>query len=669
MRLHRVFAGIALTLSVACSGGSAPQKPVEAPEAAKPPAPPPADAHAPKVLGELDGITIASYAPVGFDALTPSQRALAYHLTQAALQGDIIYTMQRSHFGLPALKTVRTLLANSEKLNPQMREKLAQYRRMLLIQAGPYDRWTMRKFEPPLTRDEFEKAAHDAGVLVPTALVTAMFDPNVAPALLDTTPGPGKDPLVLSGVNHYEGLSSKELKGFKEKYELNGHVSKENGRIVEQVFRAGDATTPPGLAAPELRHVIEHLQAAIELAPPAEAEALGHLVRYFTTGDATEFRKHDIAWLAQPFPVDYILGFIETHLDVRGRKGNFEGYVGIADPGRNAPLQVLAQNAAYFEQQMPWPKEFKRDVFRPPAATAIRVLGATGDAGFYTFGGVNLPNAAELREKYGSKNFLSISVSETREALIVRKLADEFVAPESRAEAQRCLSALRFAAVAFHEVTGHGSGKVKPGVGEPDKVFGSYGSVLEEGRANLVADYMMGDAKTLEIGLLPDAGCVRVWPAVFEAAHLQNLLLVPTGDRIEEGHLQGDWVFFGVLQEKGIVSLEDRDGKTYIVVKDLDAWRRAAGELLAEHQRIKATGDRAALVALVEKYGTHLNTALRDQVVARVKALHLPRAVATVPPMLTPIRDATGKVIDAKAEQVTSLDAYLDALEHANDGA
>jgi len=122
MRLHRVLGGLALTLSAACSGGSSPAKPAETPQVAKPPAPPPpADEHAPKVLGEIDGITVASYAAVGLDALTPSQRALAYHLTQAALQGDVIYTMQRSHFGLAALKTVRTLLASGDKLNVTIR--------------------------------------------------------------------------------------------------------------------------------------------------------------------------------------------------------------------------------------------------------------------------------------------------------------------------------------------------------------------------------------------------------------------------------------------------------------------------------------------------------------------------------------------------------------------
>ncbi|HWL86180.1 MAG TPA: hypothetical protein VNO21_10280, partial [Polyangiaceae bacterium] len=630
-------------------------------------APAPETPHISKVLGELDGLTIASYPATGFDRLTPDQRALAYHLVSAALIGESVHTMQRSRFGLPAQKAVRAILANGDRLDAQVREKLATYRRLLLMDGGLHDRWTGQKFVPPLTRAEFEKAARDAKVPVPGNLLAAMFDPKVVPTVINKTPGAGKDPLVESAANNYEGLTSKDLHLYQEKYELNGRLVKQNGKIVEQVYRAGDAKTPAGLAAPQFLAMIEHLQAAIELAPPAQKEALRHLVNYFATGDGEEFRKHDIAWLAQTFPVDYILGFIETYLDVRGRKGAFEGYVGIPDPDRSPPLQALAQQAAYFEQKMPWPKEYKRDVLRPPAAAAVNVIAATGAAGFFTFSGVNLPNPADLRETYGSKNFISLSIGDVRSEIVGKRTIEEFVPAESRADAERCAQHLRYAGVAFHEVVGHGSGKVSPAAGDPHKALSPYYGTLEEGRANLVAHYMSGDPKALELGLLPDAACVRVWPTFYEAASLQLMVWTPEGDRIEEDHMRGDYIRQGIFREKGVVTVEEREGKIFLIVKDPEAWRRAAGELLAEHQRIKATGDKVALVALVEKYGTHLNTAWRDQVVARTKALNLPRGIATVPPILTPIRDASDKVIDAKAEQVTSLDVYLDILERAGD--
>ena len=65
-----------------------------------------------------------------------------------------------------------------------------------------------------------------------------------------------------------------------------------------------------------------------------------------------------------------------------------------------------------------------------------------------------------------------------------------------------------------------------------------------------------------------------------------------------------------------------RDGKTYYVVVDVQAFREGVGRLLAEVQRIKSEGDYAAAHALFETYGVHFDPALRDEVVARVQALN-----------------------------------------------
>ena len=60
-----------------------------------------------------------------------------------------------------------------------------------------------------------------------------------------------------------------------------------------------------------------------------------------------------------------------------------------------------------------------------------------------------------------------------------------------------------------------------------------------------------------------------------------------------------------------------------------------------------------------------LDSRLRDEIVARAEALHLPTTIATIPPLVTAVRDAAGRIVDARAVQVTSLDAYIDAVEAA----
>lgn len=679
MRRPAVSSLVVLTLLAAACGSSPPPEPQELPAEPAPPtasaAPakaesaPPQKAAEPvpnsaRVLEVVAGVTTASYPPTGFDKLTPQQRVLAYHLTQAALAGDPIFTMQTSRYGWPATEVVRQILAKKDKIDPPVSEKLAVYRKMLFLHHGIHDAKTGQKLVPPLDQKEMEAAAKAASVAIPADLLRGMFDPSVAPNVTNKTPGKGKDPLVESAANHYEGVTSRDLEKFKDRYELNGRVVKEKGKITEQVYRAGGDGAAPGLGAKELGRVVKHLEAAMALAPPAEQASLVHLIKYLRTGDNEEFRRHDIAWLKQVSTVDYILGFIETYTDVRGRKGGFEGFIAIPDPERDPPLQALAKSALYFEQKMPWEAKWKRDSFQTPASAAVTVLAASGDAGPFTFSGVNLPNVQDLREKYGSKNFVVLSVMDTRDGLTLAPTIDEFAPEEARAEMHRCAKYLEYAATGFHEITGHGSGKVNADLkADPSQLLAPYYSALEEGRAERVADLLTGDPKTVEIGILPDAGCARIYPSYAAMTQMVMVKNVPEGDVVEEDHLRAELISTGNAREKGAITVEQRGGKTFFVVKDPAAWRKAEGDLLAELQRIKATGDKAAIKALVDKFGTKLDTKLRDEVVARRKSLNLPSNMATIPPILTAVRDAGGAIVDARAEQTTSLDAYVSAVE------
>jgi dipeptidyl-peptidase-3 len=63
--------------------------------------------------------------------------------------------------------------------------------------------------------------------------------------------------------------------------------------------------------------------------------------------------------------------------------------------------------------------------------------------------------------------------------------------------------------------------------------------------------------------------------------------------------------------------------------------KEGVGQLLAELMRIKAEGDYAAGKSLIDTYGVRLDQKLRDQVVARFRALNLPTYWAGVNPKLT----------------------------------
>ena len=50
-------------------------------------------------------------------------------------------------------------------------------------------------------------------------------------------------------------------------------------------------------------------------------------------------------------------------------------------------------------------------------------------------------------------------------------------------------------ATALHEVIGHASGQINPGIGTPKETMKSYASALKEARADLVALYFIYDQK------------------------------------------------------------------------------------------------------------------------------------------------------------------------------
>ena len=65
------------------------------------------------------------------------------------------------------------------------------------------------------------------------------FDASVDPIVTSKTPGAGRDILASSANNLYVGVTMKDFEGFTEKYGLNSRLVKQNGRLVEEVYKAG----------------------------------------------------------------------------------------------------------------------------------------------------------------------------------------------------------------------------------------------------------------------------------------------------------------------------------------------------------------------------------------------------------------------------------------------
>ncbi|MFZ0798326.1 MAG: hypothetical protein WAM98_11125, partial [Terriglobales bacterium] len=624
-----------------------------------------------------------------FQALTPRQQALAYWLTQASIAIDPIIYDQLSAYGLQEKRLLEEIMAHPQGIDPAALAKIADFAKLFWANRGNHNELTSQKFLPSFTFEQLQKAAliaqqngafrtayADLPPLKKPADITrqleslraSLFDPAFEPMTTAKSPVGGKDTVQASSNTFYPGVSLADLEGFQEKYPLNSRVVKgADGKLTELVYRAGtpDGKVPPGLYATFLKKANDCFEKARAYAEPAQAEAIGHLIGYYQTGEYAEWVAFGTAWVQNDATVDFDNGFIEVYRDARGAKGSSQSFVTITDKLLSTAMKELAGNAGYFEQKAPWDPKYKLTSFKPPVVKAVETLIETGDFSITTIGD-NLPNENEIHEKYGSKNFLFTGSDRALDEATGRTAIAEFAAGPAEIERNAKYGTEAGSLMtALHEVIGHGSGKLSERVsGGAQPFLKEYFSTLEEGRADLMALWNAWDPKLKELGLISNQE--EVAKAMYDTAALvalTQLRRIPHGDTIEEDHARDRQLIAHYIADKVPGSIEQftRDGKAYVRVADYQKMRQGVGMLLAELMRIKAEGDYDAIKTLVDKYGVHFNPALRDQVLARYKKLNLPTYFAGMNARLTASFGKNGEVDKVEIHYlVNPVAQYLD---------
>ncbi|MDE3198002.1 MAG: peptidase M49 [Acidobacteriota bacterium] len=587
-----------------------------------------------------------------FRSLTPKQQALAYWLTQASIAIDPIVYDQESRFGLQQKRVLEAVVANKAKVDPALYAKIADFIKLFWGNKGNHNELTSQKVMPDFTADELKKALGQAGRgdLAPEVdtLRQSLFDPDFEPLITAKSPANGKDIIQASANNFYLGVSLADLKNFTEHYRLNSRVAMVNGKIVEQVYRAGtpDGRVPPGRYAEYLRKAIECFTKAKPYAEPDQAKVIDDLIRYYQTGEYEDWIRFDIDWVRNDAPVDFANGFIEIYRDARGAKGTSQSFVSITDQRLSSTIHRIAESAQYFEQMAPWDSRYKKEGVKPPIAKAIETLIESGDFHVTTTGD-NLPNEDEIRAKYGSKSFLFTGSLRAFDAATGPATIDEFVySPEEAALDKKYGSEAEELLTAMHEVIGHGSGKLSPKLThEASFYLKEYFSTLEEARADLMALWNVFDPKLKELGIVKTDDVGRVMYNDAARVALTQLRRIPKGDTIEEDHQRNRaLIAYYIMDKTHAIQLRQRDGKNFLVVTDYKKMREGVGMLLAELMRIKAEGDYDAIKKLIDKYAVHFNPMLRDEVVRRYEKLNLPTYFAGINADLTAQFDAKGGI-------------------------
>ena len=181
--------------------------------------------------------------------------------------------------------------------------------------------------------------------------------------------------------------------------------------------------------------------------------------------------------------------------------------------------------------------------------------------------------------------------------------------------------------------------------------LGEFSSTIEEARADLFGLYFLGDAKLVELGIIPNAEAYKAEYYKFMMNGLMTQLVrIEPGKDIEEAHMRNRQLIAKWVYEKGkaenVVEYRVKDGKTYVVVNDYTKLRTLFGNLLAEIQRVKSEGDFKSAKALVMDYAVKVDPKLHKEVLARYKTLNMKPYKGFVNPKYELVTDENGTVTD-----------------------
>ena len=627
-------------------------------------------------------LEVLRYKVPGFEKLTLQQKKLLYYLSQAAIEGrDIIYD-QNCKWNLAIRRTLEAVYTQykGDRSSDDF-EALETYLKQVWFANGIHHHYSTDKFVPGFGQEFFEKAVKSVDTrylpLQKGETVNQLLA-NISPVIFDPTidakrvnQAEGEDLVLTSAGNYYDGVTRAEAEAFYNKmknpndlrpvsYGLNSRLVKRNGKIEERVYKVG------GLYSKALEKIVYWLEKAASVAENAQQKAvIEKLISYNKTGNLKEFDEYAILWVNDlDSDIDFVNGFTETYGDPLGMKASWEALVNFKNKEASERTHIISANAQWFEDNSPVDNRFKKEKVKGVSAKVITAAILGGDTYPSTAIGINLPNSNWIRHEHGSKSVTIENITEAYDkAAQGNGFAEEFVWSDKERE---LMEKYGFQAdnlhTDLHECLGHASGKLLPGT-DPDALK-AHSSTLEEARADLFALYYMADPKIVELKLLPNAEAYKSeYYKYMMNGLMTQLTRIEPGKNIEEAHMRNRQLIARYVFEKGqkdnVVEMKKKDGKTFVVINDYAKMRSLLGELLAEIQRIKSTGDYEAGRDLVETYGVKVDPELHKEVLNRYEKLNIAPYKGFVNPVYTAVTDKKGNITDVT---ISYNESYIDQM-------
>jgi dipeptidyl-peptidase-3 len=620
------------------------------------------------MVEQFADLKVLRYQIPGWENLTLKEQKLVYYLTKAGLSGRDIMWDQNYRHNLTIRTALESVYTNfkGDKTTADW-TAFEVYMKRVWFSNGIHHHYSNAKMKPDFSAEYLTSILAASNTVLEGEAFEVIFNDKDAKKVNQAK---GVDNVAASAVNFYgAGVTNADVESFYSKIEsptpkkplshgLNSQLVKVNGELQERVYKSG------GLYGAAIDEIVKWLELAKEVAEnQAQGDALGLLIKYYNTGDLQTWDDYNVAWTAATEGnIDYINSFIEVYNDPLGYRGSYETIVQIKDFDMSAKMEVLSKNAQWFEDNSPLFPEHKKENVVGVSYKTVNVAGEAGDASPTTPIGVNLPNANWIRAEVGSKSVSLGNITNAYNNSGSSGRLKEFVNDDEEYELEKKYGQQGDKLhTALHEVVGHASGQLNPGVGETKETLKNYASTLEEGRADLVGLYYLYNPKLQELGLVED------WKAVGMAAfdgYIRNglmtqLIRLNLGDDVEEAHMRNRQWVSAWAYEKGlkdnVIEKVTREGKTYFNINDYEKLHDLFGQLLRETQRIKSEGDFAAVQDLVEGYGVKVDQVIHAEVLERNKQFKSAAYGGFVNPVLVPQTDAEGAITSIEVKYVESF--------------
>ncbi|KAF3911562.1 hypothetical protein ABW20_dc0110339 [Dactylellina cionopaga] len=379
-------------------------------------------------------------------------------------------------------------------------QRFLEYAATFLHNLGNYFGKGDQKFNPQIPEEEFRKLASgsEKAKLLYKSISGSIYAP--APVCLGYPSETGQAQSRYYLADAAEEFTKDEITAISKILQDRG-MNQENTRLAkkkleegyEYIVQQASTESPPkpsiltilmldqgqdsrvflsgGDHSEQLQEVTKNLEAALGYAANERQKlTLTKLIDSFQTGDMEQYKESQRHWVKDIQPsVESIFGFVEPYRDPAGVRAEFEGLVGLVDKEETKILTALAANSAQFIRLLPWAKgftdndkkgPFEKELFEAPDFTSLHTLTYCSSI---IFTGINLPNFNDIRQETGFKNVMIANSmrspdgdSGTRQEYHETIKVD----PAVESEYYKHYQATFYLWVVFHELLGHGTGKL-----------------------------------------------------------------------------------------------------------------------------------------------------------------------------------------------------------------